>query len=417
MGSTLNANGFGYNKGYLTSVAHRKRVTGADYNLSGDNLSYTYEYQKELFSNLDYPDNRFRKTALAGKFESICTYDSLGRSTGRIFNRIGVGTMFAETYKYKDAVDANGTKTGTTGYVSSASCLGNGPTDYYSYSYDRNGNITQIAGLQDAVTYTYDGLNRLTSETAGGNTTEWAYDTGGNITNKKVKNSSGAVISNIVYEYGQNGWKDRLTNRKTYDGGGSLLSEESVTYDNCGNPVFYMGANLLTWTRGRTLESYENNYIMCNYAYNAGGYRVSKTVQTKGGNTVTHKYWLEGSRILKETRIGGSTNETLLYYYDATGVCGMNYNGTDYYYRKNIQGDITHILDTSGNVVARYVYERMGLLHHHREHWKYSRGEPVQVPRILLGRRDGLVLPEQPVLRSRSGQVYFAGQHRIHGAA
>ena len=45
----------------------------------------------------------------------------------------------------------------------------------------------------------------------------------------------------------------------------------------------------------------------------------------------------------------------LYYYYDANGSIGsISYNGVRYAFRKNLQGDVIAILDTSGNVVARY---------------------------------------------------------------
>ena len=36
------------------------------------------------------------------------------------------------------------------------------------------------------------------------------------------------------------------------------------------------------------------------------------------------------------------------------------YNGTDYYYRKNLQGDIIAILNTSGSKVVEYTYNAWG---------------------------------------------------------
>ena len=36
------------------------------------------------------------------------------------------------------------------------------------------------------------------------------------------------------------------------------------------------------------------------------------------------------------------------------------YNGTDYYYRKNLQGDIIAILNTSGTKVVEYTYNAWG---------------------------------------------------------
>ena len=51
----------------------------------------------------------------------------------------------------------------------------------------------------------------------------------------------------------------------------------------------------------------------------------------------------------------------MYYYYDASGSIGsINYNGVRYAFRKNLQGDVIAILDTSGNVVAQYTYDAWG---------------------------------------------------------
>ena len=41
-------------------------------------------------------------------------------------------------------------------------------------------------------------------------------------------------------------------------------------------------------------------------------------------------------------------------------MVGFNYNGTDYYYRKNLQGDSLAIVNASGSVVAQYDYDAWG---------------------------------------------------------
>lgn len=62
----------------------------------------------------------------------------------------------------------------------------------YSYNYDPNSNITDIAFTSDslgshAISYTYDALNRLTSETLrDGTQIEYTYDAVGNRLTKKV---------------------------------------------------------------------------------------------------------------------------------------------------------------------------------------------------------------------------------------
>ena len=71
---------------------------------------------------------------------------------------------------------------------------------------------------------------------------------------------------------------------------------------------------------------------------------------------VVHKYYLQGEQIIAE-RYG---NNLIKFCYDTTGVCGFNYNGTDYYYQKNIQGDILRIFDKNGNLKAEYSYDAWG---------------------------------------------------------
>ncbi|HBL83291.1 MAG: hypothetical protein A2Y17_10260 [Clostridiales bacterium GWF2_38_85] len=123
-----------------------------------------------------------------------------------------------------------------------------------------------------------------------------------------------------------------------------------------GNPTTYwVGYNdyYMSWT-GRQLDSV-NIMGMDNttYTYNDAGIRTSKN-----RNGTVYSYILDGSKILKETR-GAST--TLYYYYDDAGsVTGFTYNGTNYYYGKNIQGDVKYIYNTSGTVVVEYCYDAWG---------------------------------------------------------
>lgn len=43
-----------------------------------------------------------------------------------------------------------------------------------------------------------------------------------------------------------------------------------------------------------------------------------------------------------------------------SSITGFTLNGAEYYYRKNLQGDVTHILDEHGGVVAKYNYDAWG---------------------------------------------------------
>ena len=47
--------------------------------------------------------------------------------------------------------------------------------------------------------------------------------------------------------------------------------------------------------------------------------------------------------------------------YDESGSAySFIYNGTQYYYVKNLQGDVVKILNASGSVVANYYYDAWG---------------------------------------------------------
>ena len=211
----------------------------------------------------------------------------------------------------------------------------------WKYEYDDNGNITKIYknNVLDKE-YTYDVLNQLTKEVdkATGTTTTYTYDKQGNLTS----------AGNHTYTYGDSkGWSDLLT---TYDGSG-------IAYDNIGNPTIYRDFSM-TWQNGRELASLTKNSKTFTYAYNDSGIRTSKTV-----NGHTNAIYLSGDAIVRENPTG---NISLTYLYDESGTrYGFLYkNGSTssyYYYVYNGQGDVTEIVDSSGNKVAQYAYNAWGL--------------------------------------------------------
>ena len=86
---------------------------------------------------------------------------------------------------------------------------------------------------------------------------------------------------------------------------------------------------------------------MISYSYDETGFRTRK------GMTGTQT-WFDrdaAGNLVHETRNNGRT-------ICITGSIGsISYNGVRYAFRKNLQGDVIAILDTSGNVVARYTYD------------------------------------------------------------
>ena len=109
-------------------------------------------------------------------------------------------------------------------------------------------------------------------------------------------------------------------------------------------------------TKGQVLGTVTLSYNGNTYTYDANGIRLSKTDTVK---QVTTKFFISGTKILGMT-IG--TNK-LRFRYGVNGIQGFSYNGQEYIYRKNIQGDITHIFKLTNGVLAlaaEYKYDAWG---------------------------------------------------------
>ncbi|MBQ1304918.1 MAG: RHS repeat-associated core domain-containing protein [Erysipelotrichales bacterium] len=87
------------------------------------------------------------------------------------------------------------------------------------------------------------------------------------------------------------------------------------------------------------------------FLYDAEGKRISKS---DGTNTFEY-FYADG----KLTRIKRN-NTTLHFDYDMLGPSVIRYNGVDYYYHRNAQGDIDGISNAAGELVASYRYDAWG---------------------------------------------------------
>ena len=171
----------------------------------------------------------------------------------------------------------------------------------------------------------------------------------------------GTQYGEYTYADPQSG--DRLTGYKPVGGSTSI----DIEYDAMGNPLNWIGAEALEWT-GRQLDAY---YIerQCGtwgseYKYNAQGIRIEKYYEHSAGFGIETKYILDGDKILAEHRAGWGTTTTemtIRYYYNLAGeVIGLRYLDADYYYVKNLQGDIRQIYDADGNLCVEYEYDAWG---------------------------------------------------------
>ena len=308
-------------------------TTGLKYSFGGITESFDFIYDQSK-------DNAPYQATFTDGSATRILYDSLGRKFRDSLYKNNTA-FFSSTYSYLNkASDPNR----TSGLVSEIDYNLSSIEDL-EYSYDSRGNITGIReGGILLESYTYDKLNRLTrvDSLTQAKTIQYEYDQSGNILSKKEYPYLNTVTptSTITYTYGAVDWKDRLT---AYDG-------KTITYDAIGNPIYYDG-NIFTWL-GRRLIEYNNGSTVTSYKYNSDGIRTSKTV----GSAKT-EYFLNGSQILAQKT--GST--VMPFYYDANGTrIAFKYNGTMYYYVYNLQGDVTHIIDSTGAIKGTYQYDAWG---------------------------------------------------------
>lgn len=221
----------------------------------------------------------------------------------------------------------------------------------YEYTYDGNNNISSVKeNGTTVIEYNYDELNQLYIEDDKTNHiyTHYSYDNAGNIVKvlKRNYNSYGVPTTNIsekTYSYDDTNWKDKLT---SYNG-------EAITYDEMGNPLSYRDGITMTWQNGRHLASLQKGSTVVNYKYDSNGMRTQKS----DSNSTTYYYYDSNNNLIGLTK----GNNTLLFYYDSDGnVTSFKYNGTMYYYAKNLQGDVVKIISESGAFQTQYTYDAWG---------------------------------------------------------
>ena len=326
---TFGENEFVVSKAFVCTVRY---YYGAEDKLSSKRISYADGTERTVNYEQAENDSQVVRFVSGGKtVTSHSKTDSFGR---KVFDELQTGAGFiSRRFSYAEGeftaehAESGMLKSTPTTQLVSQIVLSGGRT--ISYEYDAEERITKVTDSETGVTeYTYDELGQLLTEKVNNTAVNtMTYDNYGNIL---TKNGAKYVYDAV--------WKDLLT---SYNG-------NPIGYDTQGNPISYLG-HTLTWEKGRQLKSFDGNA----YTYNANGIRTSKTV---GG--IRHDYVLDGAKILREVWNGN----TLTPLYDnEDGVCGIEYNGTAYYFLKNLQGDVIALTDSTGKAVAKYSYDAWGV--------------------------------------------------------
>ena len=312
----------------------QNRIKSATYILPNNaKQRYFYSYSS---------DNLITGVSLPASSGLSYSYDDLNRRTLRRIAGQNVTTQ-VETYSYYSPGQY-----AATNLVNKITYADNSTL---SYTYNSNNNIIAVTDENGKrISYKYDGMGQLIRENNPYTnlTTVYSYDKGGNITSAKeyaytTAAELGTVKKTNTYTYADSNWKDKLT---AYNG-------KTITYDKIGNPLTYRDSLSFKWKNGRQLASLQNGSSVINYTYNADGVRIGKSGSRAG------TFIVSGTQILREI----NSVATIDYLYDENGSpIGLTYKGKTYYYRKNLQGDIINITDSTGAKVVTYTYNAWGKL-------------------------------------------------------
>ena len=275
--------------------------------------------------------------------------DDFGRTTQVRTVRSDGTLVFNTDYEYANGKAENSTTNLVSKYSQS---YGSDSVLSYDYSYDANGNITEIKQNGKLTNkYVYNSLNELKEEYDYVNEfyINYSYDGAGNLQNKYEQvldptygYPTGTQNGN-TYEYTDTSWKDKLTK----------VNGSNISYDANGNPLSYRDGMSFEWENGRILKNINTSDKAIQMRYDSNGMRTQKSV-----DGVKTNYYYDSSNNLFALTQG---SDTLFFYYDNSGeVMSVSCNGTMYYYIKDLQGDITEIVDKDGKAVAEYAYDAWG---------------------------------------------------------
>lgn len=332
---------------YLYNAANQMvRVENKDnhfvlfnYDENGKLKKIRQNYGEETTENSYEYDADYRETKMTtlGEKHLTSTYDMFGRLTSQMWDTTN---MFTTSYGYRF-----GSNNTYTPVIESIRNDGRG----ISYLYDTDGNIKEISTDWTKITYEYDNFGQLirVNDNDTGHTTLYTYNAGCNMVSEKVYAytteavPTTALISEKTFTY-DSVWKDKML----------TCGGKPLAYDAIGNLTSYDGTTF-TWKNGRVLAGITKaDGTEINYTYNHNGKRNSKTI-----GAVKTQYMYVGNQLMREK----SVNTDMRFSYNTEGIAvAVLYNGTEYYYVRNLQNDVIGLIDASGEWVVEYQYDAWG---------------------------------------------------------
>ncbi|MEI3527372.1 MAG: RHS repeat-associated core domain-containing protein [Bacilli bacterium] len=160
------------------------------------------------------------------------------------------------------------------------------------------------------------------------------------------------MITNEKYNYSIT-IKDQLISIQNATTG-NIIKEFKYENSYKGNPTTIVKDGVsqnLVW-EGRKLKQIGNT----SFVYNEEGIRIKKA-----GSNFVENYTLEGNRIIKLHRDSEGGSYDMYFNYDEQGeLVGLSCEGKEYFYIRDITGNITKIVDEDGRCVVKYDYDAWG---------------------------------------------------------
>ena len=292
---------------------------------------------------------------------------------------------------------------------------GQNPTtlDGYDYTYDRASNRTARANVTDSALneiYGYDGVNRLTSDTRNGNAyQQWTLDSLGNWTgftnNSQTTNETFDPANELT------GGTGIVT--PAYDAAGNMTTTPSPSNPQTGLTCTYDAWN-------RMVQVASGTTILGQYRYDGQNRRTENLTNfnTSGVPQNVVYYFYSGQQVV-ETRAGARTSSPSslppqyqyiwsLRYIDAP-IQRDSFNGSGQiqpasrlFYLADANYNVTALVNTSGQVVERYVYDPYGAVTVYKPDWSGT-----QSPTLY----NNTVLYTGKVLDVETGLYYYLARY------
>jgi RHS repeat-associated protein len=279
------------------------------------------------------------------------------------------GDPYVGLDRFGRVIDQNWVNTGT-----------GASTDRSQYAYDRSGDVLSSNNLVNPAESTlyqangasansaYDPLGRLTAFARG-----TLSSSGSNGTRLDTITSPSASQSWSLDSVGN--WSgvttDGSTTTQTFNAQDQATSSSTgaaPTFDSNGNTTSDAGLTFVYNAWDQLVSARNGSTTVASYAYDALGRRITETY---GSGSTDHLYYSPDWQVIEE-RQGGTAASDVSYQY-VWGAGGVDqlvlrdaYSGGAIvpagrlYAQRDANGDVTALVNTSGQVVERYLYDPYG---------------------------------------------------------